>query len=100
DVGRQEIGGELNPLEVAAKRARERLGQRCLPDPGYVLDQEVSVGEKNRERRLNGRALSHNRGFDGRYDALGLCSKFGCVQVEVLSRAHQMDRRGSPTAAI
>ena len=46
DVGRQHVGGELDPLEAGADGAGERRGQRGLADPGHVLDQEVPAREE------------------------------------------------------
>ncbi len=45
DVGGEQIGGELHPLEAAGQRLRQRLRQRGLAHPWHILDQHVAVGE-------------------------------------------------------
>ena len=42
DIGGEEVGGELDALERAVDRLGQGPGQRGLPDPGNVLDQEVA----------------------------------------------------------
>ena len=46
DVGRQQVGRELQPREAAVDRARERLRQHRLPDAGEVLDDQVPLGDE------------------------------------------------------
>ncbi len=52
-VARQQIGGELNALERALKRIRQRLRQRRLAHARHVLDQQVAAREQRRQRKLN-----------------------------------------------
>jgi hypothetical protein len=50
DVGRQHVGRELDALEAAADRARERGGERRLADAGDVLDQQMAAREEPDDR--------------------------------------------------
>ena len=53
EVGRQQIGRELDPLPAAVDRGRQRLGQAGLADAGHVLDEEVPFGEQAHHRQLD-----------------------------------------------
>jgi hypothetical protein len=45
DVGRHEVGGELDAREVEAGGLREELGRERLGDAGDALDEDVAAGE-------------------------------------------------------
>ena len=45
DVGRHEVGRELDPGELQAEEAREHSDEGGLSDAGHVVDQHVRVGE-------------------------------------------------------
>src|SRR4029079_16363168 len=45
DVGRQQVGGELDALVVEPQQARARVAERRLADAGHVLDQQVAARE-------------------------------------------------------
>ena len=45
-VAGEEIGSELDALEGAADRTRNRFGQDRLADPGDVLDEDVTATEQ------------------------------------------------------
>ncbi len=64
DVGRQEVGGELDAVARAADRRRDRLGQRGLADAGDVLDEEVALGEEAHEREVHLLALALDDALD------------------------------------
>ena len=49
DVGRQQVGRELEPGERAVERARERLREHRLPDAGKVLDDQVALGDETED---------------------------------------------------
>ena len=42
----QEVGRELDPLEVEPERLGERLRHQGLAEPGEVLEEEVAVGDE------------------------------------------------------
>ena len=44
DVAGQQVGGELDALELASQRGGQALGQHGLADAGNVLDQDVALG--------------------------------------------------------
>ena len=64
DVGRQEVGGELDAVAGAADRRRDRLGQRRLAHAGDVLDEEVTLGEEAHEREVHLLPLALDDAFD------------------------------------
>ena len=49
-VAGQQVGRELDAVELAGEAAGERLGQQRLADAGHVFEQEVPVGEEGDER--------------------------------------------------
>src|SRR5215217_6407276 len=49
DVAGEEIGSELDALEGAADRARDRLGQDRLADAGDVLNKDVTAAKQGYE---------------------------------------------------
>ena len=51
DVGREHVGGELDPLERKAEGPRECSREVRLRDPRDAFDQDVSLdGKRDRER--------------------------------------------------
>ncbi len=60
-VAGEQVGGELDARDVARDRPGERLGELRLSDAGDVLDEEVPLGEEDRDRdpQLFGLALDH-----------------------------------------
>ena len=58
DVGRQQVGRELDALERAADRARERFGKHRLADAGNVLDQHVAAAQKRDQQEVHGGSLA------------------------------------------
>ena len=52
DVGRNEIRGELDALELAADRLGEGLHRHRLGQPGHPLDKEVAAGEQCHDHAL------------------------------------------------
>ena len=64
DVGRQQVGRALNPLERAAHAAGERPGQHRLGDAGHVLQQDVPFAEPSDERQNELLPLADDRLLD------------------------------------
>jgi len=60
DVRRQQVVGELHPLELQAQRDRQRVSERGLADAGQVLDQEVPACEQAGQRQADLRLLAHH----------------------------------------
>ncbi len=58
DVGRHEIGGELDAGQPQAAHPRQPLGERGLPHARRVLEQQVPSGDEGGERELDGGALA------------------------------------------
>ena len=52
DVGGDEVGRELDPLELAADRLGERLHGHRLGEPGDALDEEMAAREQRDDHPL------------------------------------------------
>ena len=46
DVAGQHIAGELQPVEAARNRARQRLRQRGLADAGHIFDEQMAARQQ------------------------------------------------------
>ncbi len=64
-VGGKHVGSELNALERAVKRARQRMGQGGLADAGNVFQQQMSAGQQSHQRQLHGLGFPPDDAFDG-----------------------------------
>ena len=64
NIGRKQIAGELYPAESAVEDAGKRMGQRCFPDSGHILDQQMSFGKQADQGQSNGFGLSADHRFD------------------------------------
>jgi hypothetical protein len=71
DVGRQQVGGGLDPVEGPAERAGERAGERGLAAAGDVLDQRVAAGEQGARDQLDGAVPAVHDLLDVPDDPLG-----------------------------
>ena len=58
DVGRQQVGGELDPAEMAVDGPRQCFGQAGLADPWHILDQEVALGDHAEQREVDDLGLA------------------------------------------
>ncbi len=72
DVGRQQIGRELDALESAVDRLRQRSGEHRFSDTGDVLDQHMTAREQTHEHVLDCFPFSN----DGGFDILDECAEF------------------------
>ncbi len=71
EVGRQEVGSELNPLEIRAPhRSRDRFGEGRFSGSGNILEQDVTAGHHRRQHPSNGLLLSQHDLFDGGLETL------------------------------
>ncbi len=61
DVGRQQVGRELDTPDGTVDGPCQRLGQHCLAHAGNILDQKMSLGEQHGQRKPYdlGLALDH-----------------------------------------
>ncbi len=64
DVRGHQVRGELDPLELAADRLRERLDRHRLGEPGDALDEQVPAGQQRDEHALQQAVLAHDRLLD------------------------------------
>ena len=58
DVGRHQVGRELNPVELELEHLRERRNEQRLRQPGHADDQAVAADEQRRQHELDDLALS------------------------------------------
>ena len=64
DVGGHEVGRELDALELAADRLRERLHRHRLGEAGHALDEEVAAREQGDDHPLEQRVLADDDALD------------------------------------
>ena len=64
EVGRDEVGGELDPAVGAAEHGRQRLDGERLGEPGDALQQHVAAGEQADQQPLEHRVLSDDHALD------------------------------------
>ena len=83
DVGRQQVAGELDALELQAQRAREHQRQRGLADSGHVFDEQVAVRQQTSERQPDLLRLAEN-------DLLGLADDVVQVLAHGVFRSFMM----------
>src|SRR5713101_1027747 len=65
DIAGKKIGSELNALESAMERFRERLGQGGFADAGDVFDEQVAASEQGDQCELDGVFLAEDGAGDG-----------------------------------
>ena len=59
DVGREQIGGELDSPEVGVNRLRQRPHHEGLGQAGKTLQEDVPSGQKGDEQPLDRSILTH-----------------------------------------
>ena len=64
DVGREEVGRQLDPAEAETEGTGQGLGQGGLAHAGVVLDQEMALGEEAAEGKADGEVLAQVGGAD------------------------------------
>ena len=64
EIGRDEVGRELDARERAAEHAGGRLDRQRLREPGHALDQEVALREQADEHALEHRVLAGDHAPD------------------------------------
>ena len=72
DVGRDQVGGELDPGEGAADDPGEGLHRERLGHPGHALEQAVAAGQEGDEHPLDHPVLAHDDPLDLEHRALEL----------------------------
>ena len=65
-VAGQHVAGELQAVEAAGDRPRQRLRQRGLADAGHVFDQQVSARQQAHQGQPDHFGLAANRRPEGR----------------------------------
>ena len=63
-VGRQQIRGELDALELAAQGLRQRLDGQCLGEAGDAFDQKVALRQHGYQHTLQKVVLPHHHALD------------------------------------
>ena len=59
-IARQQVGRELDPLELYAERRAQRLDEQGLGESGHALKQHVAVGEQRHEHALDDGILAND----------------------------------------
>ena len=97
DVGGQQVRSELDAVHGAVNGAAERTGKHRLADAGYVLHQEMALGEQHHEGGVDASVLAlddpgHSRA-DGIRDGHHVVNRrcWGCDVAEGLGMG-RMDR--------
>ena len=71
-VGGHQVGRELDALERAAHRARQRLDRQRLGEAGHAFDQQVSLRQDRHQHALEEMVLADDDLLDLVEDALHL----------------------------
>ena len=58
EVGRHQVGGELDPVELPADRPGERLHGQRLGQAGHALDEDVPAGQQRDQQPLEQHVLA------------------------------------------
>src|SRR2546423_733674 len=64
DVGREQVGRELEPPERAVDAGRQGAGQERLADPGDVLDQDMPLRQERNHSELDDFGLAQDHRSD------------------------------------
>ena len=64
DVGRQQIGGELNAMEDAGDAAGHGLADQRLAHPRHVLQQDVFAGQQGHHAQSHRLSLAQHHAAD------------------------------------
>ena len=64
DVGRQEVGRELDAVERAGHAAGHGLAHQCLAHPGHVFQQDVFAGQQGDHAQSHGLTLAQHHAAD------------------------------------
>src|SRR5207248_1613002 len=95
----QQVGRELDTAELAADGPRERLHEERLPQARMVLEEDVAVRERAREKLAEERALAHERLRDAVEDPrAGRIEGLGQVRGSIALRRRRASR--SPAAPV
>jgi hypothetical protein len=82
DIGRHEIGGELDSPEARVERAGEDANEQRLGGARHSFDECMSTGEKHRQRLVDDLILPDDPlGGDLAKAAERLCNLFSCHHV-------------------
>ena len=77
EVARNEVGRELDPLELDVERLRERLDREGLGETGDALEQQVAAREQRDEHALEHRVLADDDPPDLEQQRLGGRARIG-----------------------
>ena len=83
EVGRDEVGRELHPLEAAAQHLGDGLDRQRLREAGNALDQQVPAREEADEDAFEHLVLPGDHALDleeGALDHVAVCASLHCSQ--------------------
>jgi hypothetical protein len=96
---RQQVRGELDALELEPERARERLRDQRLAQPGQVLEQEMAVRDETGQDLIDRPVPPDDGDADGAADLLRRRFRLARVQRRPLPRDGAASRyKGGPAA--
>ena len=73
DVAGQHVAGELQAVETARDRARQRLRQGGLADAGHVFDEQMAARQQADQRKPDHFGFAANRRSERRFQLGQLC---------------------------
>ncbi len=71
DVGRHQVGRELDPVEVAVDDVGDGAHQHRLAEAGHAFEQDVAVGQESGQRLADEGRLADDDAPDFAFDGLG-----------------------------
>src|SRR5437764_6695221 len=69
-IGRDEVGGELDPARRATDHLGEGLDGDGLGEPGHAFEQDVAAGQQGDQQALEEPVLAHDQALDLEEDLL------------------------------
>ena len=99
DVGGEQVGRELDALQRSVDRFGQRAGERGLADAGYVLDQQVPVGQHAGDGEPDHVGLALQHPFDTARDLVEVVLETRDLPEDciVLTTLHAAPLRGAGT---
>ena len=97
DVGRHQVGRELDAAETQVERPRQRLHEQRLGQPGHALQQAVAAGQKHQQHLLYDLGLADDHPphglVDARDEGLGFVDGHRLLGSHFVSRPHDPKNR-------
>ena len=72
EVGRQQVGRELQSMEIALDTLGKHLDRTCLRKPGSTLDQQVAIAKQRNQHAIDQVRLTDDQAARVRLELLKL----------------------------